>query len=183
MSSSNVSNLICLSAAALRQPWRSPRHLHLPPGHRRLCVAPDSWWGDAVASCCLLRTRGRSSTAAAAWSRAKAPRRRRSHPVAQGRAAAAAPAGSGHEASAASQCVICPWSEQAAERGHQEVCRLLLQSCPALCNIANNRLQLPRQLAPPQGGLQELLQPPPSPTLNRKNILASPHVSPISRTV
>ncbi|TNM89948.1 hypothetical protein fugu_004182 [Takifugu bimaculatus] len=50
---------------------------------------------------------------------------------------------------------------KAAERGHQEVCRLLLQNCPTVCSITNNKLQLPQQLAPPEEGLQELLQPPP----------------------
>lgn len=53
------------------------------------------------------------------------------------------------------------WCEQAAERDRLEVCRLLLQVCPALCSRANKRLQLPYQLAPQQGDLQELLKPPP----------------------
>lgn len=48
---------------------------------------------------------------------------------------------------------------QAAERGHEEVCRLLLKHCPALCNQVNKRLQLPYQLAQ-QADLQELLKPP-----------------------
>lgn len=48
---------------------------------------------------------------------------------------------------------------QAAEQGHEEVCQLLLEQCPALCSQANKRLQLPHQLAQ-QGHLQELLKPP-----------------------
>ncbi|XP_074526800.1 ankyrin repeat domain-containing protein 39 isoform X1 [Halichoeres trimaculatus] len=52
-----------------------------------------------------------------------------------------------------------PLHKQAAERGHEEVCQLLLEHSPALCSQANKRLQLPYQLAP-RGDLQELLKPP-----------------------
>lgn len=49
---------------------------------------------------------------------------------------------------------------QAAERGHGDVCQLLLQRCPALSHRANKRLQLPHHLAR-QGALRELLEAPP----------------------
>lgn len=69
-SSSSISNL-----AALRQPQRSPQRVRLSSGGRRLCVPPNSRWGDAAASCCLLWTRRRGETAAAAQSRPETPRR------------------------------------------------------------------------------------------------------------
>lgn len=68
ISSSNISNLVCLWAAALCQPRRSPQRVLLSSGGRRLCVPPNSRWGDATAPCCVLWTRRCCQTAAAAQS-------------------------------------------------------------------------------------------------------------------
>uniref|UniRef100_A0AAZ1XEY2 Ankyrin repeat domain 39 n=1 Tax=Oreochromis aureus TaxID=47969 RepID=A0AAZ1XEY2_OREAU len=54
---------------------------------------------------------------------------------------------------------MSPLHKQAAEGGHEEVCQLLVERCPALRIQMNKRLQLPYQLAQ-QGDLQELLKPP-----------------------
>ncbi|XP_039875678.1 ankyrin repeat domain-containing protein 39 isoform X2 [Simochromis diagramma] len=53
----------------------------------------------------------------------------------------------------------CGHLNVAAEGGHEEVCQLLDEHCPALRSQMNKRLQLPYQLAQ-QGDLQELLKPP-----------------------
>uniref|UniRef100_A0A1A8GHM9 Ankyrin repeat domain 39 n=1 Tax=Nothobranchius korthausae TaxID=1143690 RepID=A0A1A8GHM9_9TELE len=55
--------------------------------------------------------------------------------------------------------IRCSLMTMAAERGHKEVCLLLLEHCPALCSQVNKRLQLPHQLTQ-QGYLKEVLEPP-----------------------
>uniref|UniRef100_A0A1A8SJI7 Ankyrin repeat domain 39 n=2 Tax=Nothobranchius TaxID=28779 RepID=A0A1A8SJI7_9TELE len=55
--------------------------------------------------------------------------------------------------------IRCSLMMMAAERGHKEVCLLLLEHCPALCSQVNKRLQLPHQLTQ-QGYLKEVLEPP-----------------------
>ncbi|KAG7278020.1 hypothetical protein CRUP_006185 [Coryphaenoides rupestris] len=65
-----------------------------------------------------------------------------------------------HKVMPASHSTTTEWLFKAAERSHTDVCELLLQHFPALQSHANNKLQLPHQVAP-DGPLQSLLRPPP----------------------